>query len=333
MGLKIGIVGGAGYIGSSLADHFSRMFNVKIIDVRPPKSVQVNASFELCDIRSYVQVKKALADVDLVIHTAIIQIPQINEQRRLGYEVNVIGTQNVCKVVDENPKIKGMILTGSWHVMGERGLEGVIDESFGFRPDKVEDRARVYALSKIAQETIVRLYDEISDKIYGIIRLGTVLGKGMPEKTAANIFIEKGLKEGIITPFRHAMYRPMLYVDINDVCRAFEAYVKNLISNKIKKTDNSLAHIVNVFYPEPITILELAEIVRDIIVKVTEGKIMPKIEVIDQGIPPLFSKDDKLKFTIDMSKNHQLLGIDEFIHPKETIESIIKNKWLRSNQN
>lgn len=107
--------------------------------------------------------------MDLVIHTSIVQIPLINEEKRLGYEVNIVGTQNVCRAVEENARIKGMILTGSWHTIGERGLRGIIDEEFGFRPDKVEDRARLYALSKIAQECIVRFYDEMSDKIYGII--------------------------------------------------------------------------------------------------------------------------------------------------------------------
>jgi len=49
-------------------------------------------------------------------------------------------------------------------------------------------------LAKIAQESIVRFYDEMSEKVFGIVRMGTVLGEGMPEKTAANIFITNGLR-------------------------------------------------------------------------------------------------------------------------------------------
>jgi len=71
----------------------------------------------------------------LVIHTAIEQIPSINENKFLGYEVNVIGTQNICRAVEENPNAKGMILTGSWHTVGERELKGIIDEEFGFGPE------------------------------------------------------------------------------------------------------------------------------------------------------------------------------------------------------
>ena len=100
-------------------------------------------------------------------------------------------------------------MSGSWHTMGERKLRGIVDEEFGFRPDKVEDRARLYALSKIGQETIVRFYDEMSAKTYSIIRMGTVLGADMPKKTAANIFIENGLVGKPLTPYRHSLYRPV----------------------------------------------------------------------------------------------------------------------------
>ena len=86
---QIGIVGGSGFIGFSLAKHLSSIFDVKILDIKAPKS-KSNLVFELCDIRDYKQVMKALVDVDLVIHTAIVQIPRINEDRRLGYEVGSV---------------------------------------------------------------------------------------------------------------------------------------------------------------------------------------------------------------------------------------------------
>ena len=319
----IGIVGGSGFVGLSLARYLSPAFNLKILDVREP--ADKSFIFEQCDIRNYKGVERALADVDVVIHTAIIQIPLINESKRLAYEVNFIGTHNVCKAVDELPNVKGMILAGSWHTIGERGIEGVVNEEFGYRPDKVEDRARLYVLSKIAQETIVRYYDEMSTKIYGILRLGTVLGENMPEKTAANIFIENGLKGKPLTPFKHSMYRPMLYVDINDVCYAFEAFVKKIFEEK-KKNCKSLDHIVNLYYPEPITIFELAEIIKDIIAKLTAGNVMPTIEIVDQGLEPLFQEADKVRFKVDVSKSFRILGLRKLTHPRETLERIIRSR-------
>jgi UDP-glucose 4-epimerase len=325
---RIGIVGGSGFIGFSLVQHLSRFFDVKILDIKKPLDRSFEQYFELCDIRDHQQVKKAFKDIDLVIHTAIVQIPLINEQKKFGYEVNFLGTQNVCRAVDELPNVKGMILAGSWHTIGERELYGVVDEEFGYRPDKVEDRARLYALSKIAQEAIVRFYDEMSDKIFGIIRMGTVIGEGMPEKTAANIFIERGLKGDKITPYKHSMYRPMFYVDIKDVCKAYEMFVKKILNGEFKKTGNSSSHIFNIYYPEPITILELAEIVRDAIMKYTNGKVNPKIEVVDQGIPMLFTEEDKNKIKVNITKA-KLLGVEKLTHPRESIERIIKERIMK----
>jgi nucleoside-diphosphate-sugar epimerase len=323
----VAIIGGAGFVSGWLARHFAKNFEIIILDVKDPeKDLQGTATYISCDVRNYKNVAEALENVDLVIHTAIVQIPLINEQKRLGYEVNVNGTQNVCRAVEENSRIKGLILSGSWHTIGERDLKGVIDEEFGFRPDKVEDRARLYALSKIAQESIVRFFDEISEKTYGIIRMGTVLGEGMPEKTAANIFIENGLTGRPLTPYKHSMYRPMLYVNINDVCIAYEQFANKILHNEINGVGNSLDHIFNVLYPEPITILELAEAVRNAIIKVSNEKIKPEIKIVDKGIPMLFSKSDKTLIEADIRKSSEGLGINRLISPKESIERIVRRK-------
>lgn len=323
---KIGIIGGAGFVGSTLAKYINQKFQVKILDVRETTEDLGDFEFRQCDIRKLEEVEKCTQDLDLIINTAIAQIPLINEQKRFGYDVNVIWTQNVCEAVDKNPNIKGMILTGSWHTIGEEHLVGVINEEFGFRPDKVEDRARLYALSKIIQESIVRLYDEMSDKLFGVIRMGTVLGEGMPEKTAANIFIKRGLNGETITPYKHSMYRPMLYIDIADVCKAFQKFALKILNGKMEKTGNSLAHIVNVYYPEPITILELAEIVRKAIKRHTNNLVNPKIEIVDTGHPSLFDEKDKEKFKVNISKAKDLLGLNHLKSPDETIDELVKNR-------
>lgn len=324
---KIGIVGGSGFIGSALAGYLVKSFRVKILDKNPvSKDLHGKVEFQRCDVRKYNEVERNLNDVDVVIHTSIVQIPRINEEKMLGYKVNVLGTQNICEATDRKPSIKGLILAGSWHVFGERGLKGTIDEEFGFRPDKVEDRALIYALCKIAQETIVRLHDEMSDKIYGVTRMGTVLGEGMPEKTAANTFISKGLRGEDITPYKHSMHRPMLYVDINDVCRVFEAYTRKILNGEIRKEGNSLTHIVNLCWPEPITILKLATMVRDAIVKYSEDRIRPKIRVIDIGQPSFFTAENSESIKVDVSKVKKLLGLENLTSPKESIEKLVKGR-------
>jgi UDP-glucose 4-epimerase len=238
----------------------------------------------------------------------------------------VIGTQNVCKAVEDNPRIKGLILAGTWHTIGERDLKGKIDEEFGFRPDKVEARARLYAISKMAQESIVRYYDEMSTKIYGIVRMGTVLGDDMPAETAANIFIRKAIQGESITPFKHSMYRPMLYVDVRDVCRAYEVFASKILDNKCPKGDNSLTHIVNVYYPEPMTILELAETVRKIVADLTHGKKKANLEITDKGLPPMFQKTDKKRIEVNIEKAQSFLGLGKLHSPEESLKELVRKQ-------
>lgn len=316
-------------MGATLARHLSDANEVRVLDKNPvPKDIQDKAEYVSCDVCDHGNVRSALQGAELVIHTAIIQIPQINEMKRHGYAVNVTGIQNVCEAVDEIQSIKGVLLTGSWHVFGEKDLRGTVDEAFGSRPDKIEDRGRFYALCKIAQETIVRAYDEMSEKTYGVIRIGTVLGEGMPEKTAANIFISKGLKGEPITPYKNTMHRPMLYVDVNDVCRAFEAFANRILENRIDKKGGSLDRIVNLLWPTPVTILELANIVRDRIISHSSGRISPEIRVVDTGEPVLNSEDDKKMIKVDISRAKDFLGMTRLNSPEQTIDRLVE-KMMR----
>jgi len=322
---NIAIVGGAGFVGKYLSKHLVRNFQVKILDVqKPPEDLENLVNYAYCDLRNFNELRDGLEDADLAIHTAIVQIPLINEKKSLGYDVNVVGTQNVCKAVEDSPRTKGLILSGTWHTIGERDISGTIDEEFGFRPDKVESRARLYALSKVVQESIVRYYDEMSAKIYGIIRMGTVLGAGMPLETAASIFIKRAIRGESITPFKHSMYRPMLYVDIRDVCKAYEAFALKILKGNCAKNGTSLTHVVNVYYPEPMTILELAETVKKLVADLTQGKKKARLEIVDKGVPLLFKKNDKNRIEVNITKVQAFLGVRNPRSPKAALRDIIK---------
>ena len=326
---KIAITGGSGYVGKILAEYLSKKYDIKLIDVNSPSSfLGEGVEFYNLDVRDLSLLKKNLDDCTFVIHAAIIQIPKIIEQKRLGYEVNIVGTQNVCAAVNELPNLKGMILAGSWHTIGEREFNGVIDEEFGFRPDKVEERARLYSLSKIAQETIVRFYSEMSDKQFGIIRMGTVLGNDMPKETAANIFIERGLNNQSITPYRHSMHRPMLFVDESDICLAYERLLEILLNKKPVEIGDILSNIINVYYPVPTTVFELAEIVQKTIIELSLGGLSPQIEIVDKGSPLLFSTNEKNNIKVSVDKAKKILKMENFTSPRDSIRKIVKKRLI-----
>jgi UDP-glucose 4-epimerase len=304
---------------------------VKVFDKTPlPDELLGKVGYVQGDVREYDELERELSDTNLLIHTAIIQIPLINEKKRLGYQVNYAGTENICRLVDETPSIKGMILIGSWHTMGEVGLQGTIDEEFGFRPDKVEERAKLYVLSKIAQESIVRFYDSMSDKIYCVIRSGTILGEGMPEKTAVSIFINNALSGKPLTPFRHSLYRPMLYVAVEDVCLATQCIAEKILTYDTDQRTGSPERIVNIYYPKPITILDVARIVSGAVVKYSAEKITPRIEICCTGSPILFDELSTRQITVDTTRVERLLSPVRLKNPKEVIEGLVKARLADS---
>jgi UDP-glucose 4-epimerase len=319
---------GAGFVGSSLAKHLTNHFDIVTFDVEPNPLLlkDVDVEHRVCDIRHYAELREKLGKPEVVIHTAIIQIPAINEMKKQAYEVNVLGTHNVCEVVKETEGIRALILTGSWHVFGERDYKEIVDISFGYRPDKVEERARLYVISKMLQEGIVRFYATmVNEKTYTIIRLGTVLGENMPAKTAANLFITNGLQRLPLTPYKHTMYRPMLYLSIDDLCIVLQKYINKILNGELVGSDPN-GGIYNLFYPKPITIIELAETVKEAIRKHTLGKIVPKIEIVDKNLPILFRPDEKYRLNVDISKTLNFFEIKRLKNPREAIFDIVRKK-------
>jgi nucleoside-diphosphate-sugar epimerase len=325
---RVAIIGGSGFIGSRLSKAFSNTYEVTVFDVAHPRE-KSDGRFEPCDVRDRDTLVRKLDGFDLAVNAAIVQVPQINEQRKLGFEVNVLGVQNICQAVESVESLKGFLHVSSWHVFGEKDLKGNVDEEYGLRPDKIEERARLYALSKITQEALIRIFGTASTKSYGIIRIGTVLGDGMPKQTAANIFIENALMGRPLTPFRHTQYRPMLYVDINDVCKAFDTLAAKILTTEPPK-DKPETQIFNLMYPRPITIINLARIVQRTVTSVTHGRIRPTISVIDQGAKPLYSPRDVERFRSDISKARRLLDMKKLTPPEQTIKRIVTAR-LESN--
>ena len=297
------------------------------MDIVEPKRPIEGVDYFIGDLAEW-ETLESVGEFDLVIHSAIIQLPRINEERMAGYKTNFTATKNVVDCVMMKGGVKGLILASSWHVYGEK-LRGTVDESYGYHPDRAADRSRLYVFSKIAQEMFVRYAHEMrDDKTLSVVRLGTILGKGMSERTAASIFIRRAVSGEPITPFRDSMYRPMLYVDERDVARAFGNLAEGIISGKMSSS-RSLDHIYNLFHPKPITIFELAVIIKDLVEELSGGKVIPRIEVVDRGLQVEYSEIEKDTFRIDVSNSLSRLGIGDLNPPEEVLRRLISSELER----
>lgn len=318
---------GCGHLGANLAKYLSKFFSITTFDIEPQSILLENLNIEhkICNVVDFNQLEEMIENPLIVIHTVATNLakPPTN---RLAYEINVKATQNVCEIVSKNQSIKGMILSSSWHVYGEQCLSGIITEDFGYRPDKVEKRAKVYALSKVMQDCITRFFDNKEDgKIYGALRLGTILDKDMSDETAAGKFISKALEGDDVTPYKHSMNRQIFYVSMDDVCKSFKAFIDHIIKNK-KNDIDSLEHIFNVAYPQPITIFELANLIIESVKKNSNGSIIPKLSIIKTNEEELEQNIHKTELELDISKIKKVLKVSSLTNPKEVIDEIIKFK-------
>jgi nucleoside-diphosphate-sugar epimerase len=82
--------------------------------------------------------------------------------------------------------------------------------------------------------------------------------------------------------------------------------------------------VFNIVYPEPITVIELAEHIKQIVYEETGGRINPVIEIVDKGLPSVFTPEDKHRFQVKIERILELLGNNVLKHPKETLREIVK---------
>ncbi len=321
---KIVIIG-SGFIGSSLAKYLKDYFSVTTISKNPQLDwlKNENISHKICDILDYEKLSMEIQDASIVINSAVFRIPQILENNQKGYSVNVLGMENICKIVGENKRTKGLFNIGTVSVLGEKRIEGIIDEEAGYNPDKLEDRSRSYVITKILQENIIRFFDEINpDKFFGTLRVDSVIGENMHKNFVVNKFIDQALSGQNISIYKHSQDKMMAFTTISDICKVVKQLIELILSNP-KFSNESENHILNLVYPKSYTITQIGNFVKESIVLHSEGKINPKVEIIDKGIPE--TKEKKLKELVyDLTKIQKILKINNFISPKTAIDEIIK---------
>ena len=62
---------------------------------------------------------------------------------------------------------------------------------------------------------------------------------------------------------------------------------------------------------------------KEAISKHTQGKIVPKIEIVDKNQPVLFSPDEKHALNVDISKTLSFFGVKRLKSPREAIFDIV----------
>ena len=155
--MKAIVTGGAGFIGSHIADHLMEDgFEVKIIDdlsTGNKRNINPKAEFIHGDIRKSKDIEPHFKGIDYVFHVAALPrlLPSF-ENPVLFHEVNVIGTLN-CLIASRKNKIKKFIYSASSSCDGNNFSIPTTEK------DKI-DPLNPYALQKYEGELYCKLFAE-----------------------------------------------------------------------------------------------------------------------------------------------------------------------------
>lgn len=209
------ITGGAGFIGSHLADRLlEEGMDVYIIDNLSTGSrnlVNERAKLFVEDIASYASIEKIFMEVkpELIFHLAAhIDVAASFEKPELDFNANVLGTLSVIKAAARTGARK-VIFTSSAAVYGEP-LYLPVDESHPLRP------LAPYGISKAAAEWYLQVLTQKSGLKATILRLSNVYGprQGLKKPSGiVSIMISSFLQGKKVTLYApHLMARDYIYV-------------------------------------------------------------------------------------------------------------------------
>jgi UDP-N-acetylglucosamine/UDP-N-acetylgalactosamine 4-epimerase len=170
--MRILITGGAGFIGSHLAEHLLQKPGVTLVRVmdnlatgslKNIEPFQQNPRFEFfeADIRSYESCRKACDGIDLISHQAALgSVPRSINDPLTTNEVNITGTLNMFTAAKE-AGIRRLVYAASSSTYGDHpGLPK--------KEDRTGNPLSPYAVTKLVNELYAKVYADI----YGLELMG-----------------------------------------------------------------------------------------------------------------------------------------------------------------
>ncbi len=315
------ITGGAGFIGSTLAedllkdgqkvitiDNFCDFYN-PIIKEHNVKELLKNENFKLYknDIRDKNAIKKIFDEnkIDIVMHLAAMAGVRPSIENPILYqEVNCLGTQNILEEMRAHD-VKNLVMASSSSVYGNC-------KEVPFKESMIVDYAiSPYAATKKANEVMTHVYHKLFDFNVIMLRFFTVYGPKQRPDLAINKFTRLMLEGKEIPMFGNGTTsRDYTYID--DIVDG----IKKSCNYVLEKQD--VYEILNLGNSSPISLKEMINII---------GKAVG-IEPIIKQLP--MQPGDVERTYADISKAKKLIGYE----PKMSFEKGIKKfiEWYKDNK-
>lgn len=312
------VTGGAGFIGSSLADFLLKKdYKVVVIDNfcdfydpsikrNNVKDNLDNTNYKLyeIDLRCKSDVEKVFREnkIDVVIHLAAMAGVRPSIENPILYqEVNCIGTQNLLEVMKEYG-VKNLVMASSCSVYGN-------NKKVPFKETDIVDYAiSPYAATKKSNEVMTHVYHKLFNMNVIMLRFFTVYGPRQRPDLAINKFTRLMLNDEEVTMFGDGTTsRDYTYID--DIVSGIYSSINYVLNN------NDVYEIVNLGNSSPISLKEMINTIAEVLNKEPKIKEMP----MQQG-------DVNITYA-DISKAKEMLNYDPKTPFKEGIEKFVK--WYK----
>ena len=315
--MKILITGGAGFIGSHLAERYlERGDEVYILDDLSTGSIDnirhikdhPNFFYYIDSVTEHGITAELVDTCDIIFHlAAAVGVRLIVESPVRTIETNVRGTEVVLGLAAK--KRKRVLLTSTSEVYGKR-------VTVPFREDDdliigATSKGRwSYACSKAIDEFLAIAYWKEKRVPTVIARLFNTVGPRQTGQYGMVIpnFVRQALAGEDLTVFGDGS-QSRCFTHVSDAVGA-------LIG--IAEHPNAVGEAYNIGSSREVTILQLAERIKELTGSASKTVLVPYDEAYEEGF------EDMMRRVPDLSKIHDLIGYEPKVGFDETLESIIE---------
>ena len=313
--MRILVTGGAGFIGSNLAEHLvsiPEVGKVRVLDnlstgsLKNLESLNENSKFEFVegDIRDYETCLKACDGMDLVSHQAALgSVPRSINDPITTNDVNITGTLHVFTAAKEH-KIKRVVYAASSSTYGDHPGLPKVENNIG-------NPLSPYAVTKYVNELYAKVYASTYNMELIGLRYFNVFGPRQnpqgPYAAVIPLFIQSVLNNEpplINGDGEHSR-------DFTFVANAVQANIRALFTDNVK----ALNEVYNIAFGERTTLNEVFQMIK---------------EVAGSDLAPKYGperKGDVRHSLADISKAKELLNYEPLVSIREGLKNAFE--WYR----